>query len=194
MKLLDKFSFRVASVPGFTHSCKRNAVGDYEVKWARGYAEHLGMIPRKCFDERDVRGIVERNGWIVVDEIEKVDVFPQEFYLRVPRGSVYGFSKIDSDNWLCFNPKDSGRDTSPWHADEILDNINRGVWKLCDKPKPLTAEQQCAVKEYKEQLLALDSSIKINRQTIAHHERLISNYEARQEDVKAKIKEIEESV
>jgi hypothetical protein len=59
------------------------------------------------------------------------------------------------------------------------------------KGKPLSQEDQRRKKDFEEQVQQLNSAIKLNEQTIEHHERLISNYKSRQQDLQDMIKKLE---
>lgn len=188
MKLPNKFQMRVSSIPGFTHTVTKNANGDYEVNWARGYPNKIGSLPIRTFDEWDVDRAVESGAWIVVEETPKQDnvKLPDEFYFQVDgQGEVYHML-ADRDGYKCTDTWGN----SAWHSHTyVVGAVKEGAWRILDK-KPLTAEQQRSLKSFQEQVAQLDSSIKLNEQTIEHHERLISNYKSRQDDLRDKIAEI----
>jgi hypothetical protein len=197
-QLPERFQFRHVSHPGFTHSCKRNAVGDYEVTWARGWAEYIDQVPWRVISCGVARVAVADGKWIVVEDAPKqkeqeVGALPDEFCFQVGRGAIYQFTKVQPKVYSIVDYKDrndSEADRSTWFEDEILEHLESGAWKMCDAPNVLTPEQERLVSQYQEQLAALDSSIKINEQTIYHHQLLISSYRSRQDDLHEKIADI----
>jgi hypothetical protein len=190
--LPDSFQFRDKSNAGFTHSCKRNAHGDYEVKWARGWAECIDEVPWRVAYASEVDKLVSNGSWIVVEDTPKQKDFasslPDEFYFKVFHGEVYRFAKINAHKYMCHALKDDD-DCAPWSVEDIKQNLKSGVWTILDK-RPLTAEQQRQVKEFREQIDALASSIRIQEQTVEHHTRMIANYQSRQDDLHEKIAEL----
>jgi hypothetical protein len=189
MKLPDKFQMRVSRIPGFTHTVTKNTHGDYEVNWARGYPNKIGSLPRKTFDEGYVDQTVESGEWIVVEDTPKQDdmKLPDEFYYRHRYGHVSGFAKRVANG---FDIIWADCDGCIFFAESLVNYfVDNGLWKILDK-RPLTAEQQRTLKNFQEQVAQLDSSIKLNEQTIEHHTRLIANYKSRQDDLRDKIAEI----
>lgn len=194
MELPNKFQFRIMKYPGFTHAAKINEWGDYEVKWARGYAQHINRVPSVTVEECWFKEYLDDGRWqIVVDKPKQKEPeagkLPDVFCFQVPRGAIYQFTKVQPRVYNVVEYKDrdnASADRSDWPEDEIVAQLESGAWKMCDAPeeKPaLTAEQERTIKSYREQITALDSSIKINKQTIHHHQPLIANYLDRQDDL-----------
>jgi hypothetical protein len=196
-QLPDKFQMRTDDFPGFTHTVKLNAHGDYEVTWARGFdrkSYSMGRkLPNVVFAQEEVLDAVQSLWWVIVEDTpkQKGANLPDEFYFlnsqdytfkaeRDLRTKYFNFESIDS-------PYSSKGAFSESEAQECL---KCGLWKILDKPS-LTAEQQRALNEFKEQVAQLDQSIKLNEQDVEHKLRLIGNYRARQDELRAKIKELE---
>jgi hypothetical protein len=192
-QLPDKFQMRLSATPGYTHTVKRNAHGDYEVNWARGYSNTLHVIPSKVWAQEEVLDAVQSLWWVIVEDTpkQKGANLPDEFYFlnsqdytfkakRDLRTKYFNFESIDS-------PYSSKGAFSESEAQECL---KCGLWKILDK-KPLTAEQQRTLNEFKEQIAQLDSSIRIAEQNIEHHNRMVANYRQRQNDLRDKIRELE---
>jgi hypothetical protein len=196
--LPNKFQMRVKKYPGFTHEVKINGWGDYEVKWARGFPFAFGELPRVVFDSHEVHVCLEFGDWIIVEDKPKqkeedfASSLPDEFYFEY-LGWTY-FVKRNTDKWDAFTCNAAGlveRKVSdgPYSAKTFEGQFKKGTWKLLDK-KPLTPEQERQLKDFNEQIAALDQSIKLNQQDIAHKERLIGNYQQRKEDLQEKIAEL----
>jgi hypothetical protein len=192
-QLPDKFQFRDKDLPGYTHTATLHDYGDYKVKWARGWAQVIGVIPDSVIDKNNVKCWVENGCWIIVNDTpkQKEASLPDEFYIEVPRGAIYKFVAIDECTFMC-HALDGSKETAPWSYNDISAYIKSKVWKIVDK-KPLTTEQQRTLKEFKEQIAQLDSSIKLNEQDIEHRNRLIGNYKARQNDLRKKIEALQAS-
>jgi hypothetical protein len=188
MKLPDKFQFRVSAYQGYTHTAKLNAHGDYEVKWARGW--HL--VAAQSIDwivatENEVQGWVNGGGWLIVDEQPKQEVLPDEFYFEHENKDYSGKAYREPYGWTV----NWGNDwpNSFYHESWISHFINKGMWKIVDK-KPITAEQQRQLNDFKERVAALEQSIKLNEQDVEHKKRLIANYESTKQDLLKKIEEM----
>jgi hypothetical protein len=188
--LPNTFQFRVDAYPGYTHTAKQNAHGDYEVKWARGWHLVKNPIERTVAHEHEVQEWVNNGGWLVVEDKPKQGKLPDEFYFDCfEDDTIYKATRDGTD----FRIEWSGmRADIPCRYTEaqLTERFNSGDWKFLHK-KPLTPEQQRTIKDFKEQLLALDSSIKISEQDIEHKQRLIGNYKARQDTLREKIEAIE---
>jgi hypothetical protein len=63
------------------------------------------------------------------------------------------------------------------------------MWIIVEK-KPLTAEQQRQLNDFKERIASLEQSIKLNEQSIEHYKRLVANYETTKQDLLKKIEEM----
>jgi hypothetical protein len=194
-QLPDKFQMRTNGFPGFTHTVKLNAHGDYEVTWARGFdrkSYSMGQaLPNVVFTKEEVRKNVAGCVWYIVEDKpkqEKTEELPDEFYCTyVGTDKVYkGY--FDGKEYRLSHPTLPAEAT--YHKSRFLLAVKDGRFKILDK-KPLTAEQQRTLKEFKEQVAQLDQSIKLNEQDISHKQRLISNYIARQDDLHKKIEELE---
>jgi hypothetical protein len=192
-QLPDKFQFRVDTHPGYTHTATRNSHWDYEVSWARGWANVVGFVPIVVFVENEVLVLIDKKSWIFVEDKpkQKGANLPDEFYFlnsqdytfkakRDLRTKYFNFESIDS-------PYSSKGAFSESEAQECL---KCGLWKILDK-KHLTVEQQRTLNEFKDQVAQLDSSIRIAEQNIEHQNRMIANYRQRQDDLRDKIKELE---
>jgi hypothetical protein len=195
MKLPDNFQMRVSRIPGFTHTVTKNGYGDYEVNWARGYPDKIGSLPRKTFEECDVTQMVEYGAWVVVEDTPKQEEasLPDDFCVQHrDSGHKYVLKKKSYNVWNIYDPDGAteANPNYPYTSDQINKYLASRTWKIIDK-KPLTPEQQRTLKEFKEQVQQLDSSIKLNEQDIEHRNRLIANYKARQDDLRKKIEEIE---
>lgn len=196
MKLPDSFQFRDKADIGFTHSCKRNAYGDYEVKWARGWAERINEVPWCVAHESEVDHWVSGGGWTIVEEKPKqtasTSSLPDEFYVQnCDSGHIYVMKKRYEGVWDIYY-KDGVEKAYPnhaYHSDLILNYFKSGTWKILTKPI-LTTEQQRQVKEFREQIDQLSNSIRIQEQTVEHHTRMIANYRDRQDDLHEKIAEL----
>ncbi len=184
MDLPEKFQFRIDTHRDFTHTAKKNSVGDYEVEWAKGWLKQQDIYdPWIVANEKEVKGWVNNGGWIMVGDSKKK--FPDEFYFtntldHTCHAKLYGGIFI-IDNLECEHS--CGLDVAT-----VQRWVKRGDWKIIDK-RPLTAEQLRFNVEFREQIKALESSIKINEQDIEHKIRLIDNYNERIEQLKAKIVE-----
>jgi hypothetical protein len=199
MKLLpDKFQMRTNGFPGFTHTVKLNAHGDYEVTWARGFdrkSYSMGrVLPHVVFTEEEVRKNVAGCMWYIVEDTPKqkeAEVsLPDEFYFLVEGDDeLFKAKRLNNNVFHITWDSEASREGSQYLAEKISSYLKEGVWKIIDK-KPLTAEQQRALKDFQEQVAQLDSSIKLNEQTIEHHARMIANYKSRQDDLRDKIAEI----
>lgn len=190
MNLPDVFQMRTLGFLGFTHKVAKNAHGDYEVIWARGFPQKVGTVPQVVWTEDAVMQNVNQCSWYVVTEDKpkhSTSSFPDEFYFKVPRGEVYRFAKISSHKYMCHALKDAN-DCAPWSVEDIKQHLKSGVWTMVSKP--LTPEQQRQVKAFKEQIDQLSNSIRIQEQTVEHHTRMIANYLARQDDLQEKIASI----
>lgn len=194
MKLPSKFSVRVAEFPGLTHTVKRNDWGDYEVRWSRGFFEALMAAGKnietfrdRVVDEDHVQAWLNSKQWQVVDFEQKKqeETLPDVFYIRTQAGE-YTFTKAGDDVWCCSTVENNL--TAAWHKAEILRNLKSGAWTRFDK-KSLTAEQQRANKEIREQIQQLESSIKIQEQSVEHYQRMCASYRDRIEQLKLKIVE-----
>lgn len=196
MKLPEKFQFRAKDEPAFTHTAK--LVKDkYQVKWARGFERHF--MEKHClkkFADSDwnvssAERQVELGSWLVVEEApqkQALPLLPDEFYFKVlGQGHAYKMTLVDG----YFRCTTAASDTPPLHGaphnvQDVKRNVKGGVWVIVNV---LTAEQKRANKEAREQVQALESSIKISQQAIAHKERLIASYEERKQDLLNKIVE-----
>jgi len=203
-QLPNKFQMRVSHLPSFTHSVSKNANGDYEVNWARGYPNKIRSVPRKTFEDWDAVRMVESGSWIIVDDKPKQEEtklpdewvsekppaqIPSQFYFEHKNGHDAGSVCLTRDgrvwNVLWGGRKEAGYYSYGW----IPAFVEKGVWKVIDK-KPLTAEQQRQLKEFLEHVAQLSQSIKLNEQDVAHKMMLIGSYKARQDDLLDKIAEI----
>lgn len=190
MKLPNQFQMRLNTYPGYTHKVKKNAHGDYEVTWARGFPNKIGSLPCMVWSEGSVVDAVMDCRWEVVDDTPKAEekqALPDVFYFRVCGvGEVYKMTR-QGENYHCTDaiPTD---DTFGKHSAEFTSCcVKEGSWVICNKP--LTPEQKRANAEYNEQIRALESSIKIAQQSEEHQKRLQENYKSRIEELKAKIVE-----
>jgi hypothetical protein len=188
MKLPNKFQFRVKCLPGFTHTISKNAHGDYEVKWARGYPNKIREVPRAVLEECRVHSLVEVGAWIVVNDKQKQDELPDEFYFKHSHcPDDMHFTKRCGDfymtTWNC--------GTEEQHTvSGVVDYVKKFGWWIIQDKKPLTAEQQRQLNDFKERIASLEQSIKLNEQDVEHKRRLISNYEATKADLLKKIEEM----
>lgn len=204
-QLPDKFQMRVSAMPHFTNTVKRNAYGDYEVTWARGYPEALGKIPVKVFLAEQMEWIVGEGYWVVVEDKPKQEEtklsdewvspkppaqIPSQFYFAHKEGDCSGSVSLRKDGKGWDVLWDGEKKAEYYSYNWVPAFINNGSWKILDK-KPLTAEQQRSLKEFREQVQQLTNSIKIQEQDVEHKRRLISNYVQRQQELVAKIKELE---
>lgn len=192
MKLPEKFQMRVSHLKGFTHQVSLNSLGDYEVSWARGYPNHIRAVPRKVFDRADVIGLVSEGFWIVVEVPEQKkqeEALPDEFdVVHTYSGNGYTLKKSAEDDWRIYR-KDRPANLNHRYTEQYIKaNLDSGVWELIVK-KPLTDEQQKANKRIREEVAALDSSIKLNEQDIHHKQLLIRSYEERKAILLTKIVE-----
>lgn len=184
--LPSKFQFRHKRDTGFTHTCKINARGDYEVTWARGWANVIGEVPWRVFQKLEVEYAVNACDWMVVeDKPKQEEELPDEFYFLNSLGEPFKAQRLQ--HYWQLTCQEDGRTVSV-SEDQVKTSLKIS-WKILDK-RPLTAEQQKAVNAFREQIQQLDSSIRINEQTIEHHQRMIGNYEQRQNDLLEKIAEI----
>lgn len=190
MKLPNKFQFRNQHCLGHTHTAELNAHGDYEVKWARGWANVVGFVPNVVFDTQLAAELVEDGNWIIVEDKQKQEEesLPDEFCFTNTACQTIRAVR-DGDNFNFFS-RDGGIFTGGASEHYIKDYFKRGLYKIINKPV-LTAEEQRRKKDFEEQVQQLNSAIKLNEQTIEHHERLISNYKARQQDLQDMIKKLE---
>ena len=189
-----KFQFRHCYHTNYTHTAKLNAHGDYEVNWARGWANVIGKVPNVVFDSNLAKELIEAGSWELVDDKPKQkEGLSDEFYFQCESDSLdvtYKAKKIDGKFFVTW---DGMIPSFPaWYTEDQLQcRFKEGHWKIITKPV-LTAEQQRQVKELREQVTQLDQSIKLNEQDVEHKLRLISNYEARQKDLLDMIAKIEE--
>jgi hypothetical protein len=188
--LPHKFQFRHCQHSNYTHTAKMNANGDYEVNWARGWANVIGIVPNVVFDSDLAAELVKAGSWVVVDDKPKQEnsasSLPDEFYFLNSLGER--FKAVRGQSYWTLTRQEDGRTLSV--TDDQVKHSLKTSWEMITK-LVLTAEQQRQVKEYKEQVAQLDSSIKLNEQDIEHRNRLIANYKERQETLRKKIEEIE---
>lgn len=195
--LPHKFQFRTRKNPSFTHSCKLNAYGDYEVKWARGFFNEIGRVLYVVYSRKELEEKFESNSWIIVVDKPKQEnsasSLPDEFLVQhSDSGNKYILKRVSESVWHIYgtNGTKEVNPNYPYSLERILGYIEQGAWKIVNKPT-LTAEQQKQLKEFKEQIAQLEQSIKLNQQDICHKERLVANYEQRKSDVLSKIAELE---
>lgn len=196
MSLPDKFQFRTKTNLGFTHTAKKNANGDYEVEWAKGWLKlNNNTDPWIVAPDCDIKHFVESGGWLIVNDTPKVaeqNTLPDEFLFQCfGKGTIYTAKRVgDSFNvtWVWDEPAPDCPNFCLYSETTLRERFARGDWKILDK-KPLTAEQKRANKEFQEQIQQLESSIRIQEQTIEHHTRMICNYMERIETIKGKIVE-----
>jgi hypothetical protein len=183
----DVFQFRHADYTNYTHTAQLNRYGDYEVKWARGWANVVGFVPHVVFDSNEVNWLVEDGLWLLVDDNPKQkDKLPDEFYFT--NSLDERFKAVRGKLYWTLTCQEGGRSLSV--TEEQVKCSLKHSWKILPKPV-LTAEQQRQLKEFKEQIFQLDNSIRIQEQTIEHHNRLVANYKSRQDDLRKKIEEME---
>lgn len=196
MKLPSRFTFQLKRAKGFTHSAK--VVEDQvEVKWSRGWHESRVGCGDEPYDSiwsvcsvDSVENWVQKGSWIIVDqpEAKQEDTLPDEFTLKANLfGSKFQCTRTKG-GFNFVNERGATTLDSPISEEFILDAIQDGAWKIIDK-KPLTAPQQKANAEYREQIQQLNNSIRIQEQTVEHHERMIANYKGRIADLEQKIVE-----
>jgi hypothetical protein len=185
MKLPNKFSFRLRSNPGFTHSAK--VEGDVvKVKWARGWANEIDEVPWGETYKYEVEGCVSDGGWVIAEEGKKPSKYPDVFhFINTIGGNAKHTMTRDGDEWRCWHYGNIGQEGAGgrYSEPEISYRFCNGWWTLYE-PKQLTAEQVRRNKEINEKLAQLDSSIKIAEQNIEHNNRLIRSYEERKEVLK----------
>jgi hypothetical protein len=203
-ELPGSFQMRVKGYPAYTHKVKRNAHGDYEVTWARGWAEVIQQVPWRIADSREVENAIRDGDWIVVEDKPKqkdvlLDVsasakpaaqLPSQFYFKHIDSHIVFKAALDS---VCpgYNITwDKQGHESFFYIEDAATYVGDGRWKILDKPVR-TPEQERALKQYKEQIAQLDSSIRINEQSVEHYLRLIAGYEERQKELLAKVEELE---
>jgi hypothetical protein len=190
-QLPDKFQFRVDTHPGYTHTATRNAYWDYEVSWARGWANVVGFVPIVLFVENEVLGLIDKKSWIFADDKpkQKEAELPDEFYAaHSPNSETIWHMKKDGDSW--FSNYRGMRNHVAYSETWLRNVFKEGLWCIVEK-KTLTQEEQRALNEFKDQVAQLDSSIRIAEQNIEHQNRMIANYRQRQDDLRDKIKELE---
>lgn len=197
MNLPDVFQMRTLGLPGYTHKVKKNAHGDYEVQWARGFPQKVGIVPTCVWTEDQVRQNINQCSWYLIDDTPKAPVkqaeftLPDEFYFVCP-GSAgnYTYKAKITASAICvtwpemLNPKEP----IEYSVGPFTAMVKSGEWKIIDKPT-LTPEQIRFNKEYNEQIRALESSIKLSQQSEEHQKRLQQQYQERINDLKAKIVE-----
>jgi hypothetical protein len=190
---------RTYGFPGFTHTVKLNPHGDYEVTWARGFdrkSYSMGkMLPNVVFTEEEVRKNVAGCLWYVVEDTpaqkEMSASMPDEFIASNTFSRSSWSMKKDGATWRAYCLEGGTLLSINYYSeDDVRNYIKKGTWTIQERVA-LTAEQQRALKEFKEQVAQLDQSIKLNEQDIAHKEHLIGNYRQRQDDLRKKIEELE---
>jgi hypothetical protein len=150
------------------------------------------------FDSDLAAELVKAVSWVVVDDKPKQEnsasSLPDEFYFHVvcfEDEELYKATREIGDNFLVtWESSAMGQVGTSYTEGRIQRYLANGDWKIMTKPV-LTAEQQKQLKEFKEQVAQLDSSIKLNEQDIEHRNRLIANYKERQEVLRKKIAELE---
>lgn len=190
--LPEKFQFRHKLNKGFTHYCKLNSYGDYEVTWARGWAEVIRRVPWRVISAWEVKNAVAEGDWTVVDDVPKQEELPDQFTVQHHDShNKYVLKKKSDDVWNIYEYGGvaEANPNYPYTSEQMTKYLKCSTWKIINKPA-LTAEQQRQLKEFREQIAQLDSSIRINEQTIEHHQRMIGNYKQRQNDLLEKIADI----
>lgn len=190
----DNFQFRIDGEPGYTHSGKVSD-GMCKVVWARGfdryYMDKTGttIFPNTEWSLQEAAvQFVNRRWMLVVDEAAQEQALPNEFYFSIEgnRNTYKGVVDAGSVGVTWTHMKCAA--PAKYDYQQVVKLMRKGKWKIIDK-KPLSTEQRKANKEAREQVQALESSIKINQQDIAHKERLIASYEERKQDLLNKIVE-----
>jgi hypothetical protein len=192
-QLPDKFQFRVDTHPGYTHTATRLAHGAYEINWARGWHKAIDKIKWLTCTADEVQHWVSTEGWIIVDDTPKQKEteanLPDEFYAaHDPNSEVIWRMKKEGEFW--FAHYKGNRNSATYNEKWLRNVLKEGLWCIVDKPA-LTAEQKRDLKDFEEQIAQLNSAIRLNEQTIEHHNRMIANYLQRQDDLRDKIKELE---
>lgn len=193
MKLPEKFQMRHSNYQGYTHTVSINAVGEYEVLWARGFPNFIKTLPRLMFYDYEVRELVDAGIWVIVDEKpeqkKQEEALPDVFdVVHTYSGNGYTLKKSAEDDWRIYR-KDCPANLNHRYTEQYIKaNLDSGVWELIVK-KPLTDEQQKANKRIREEVAALYSSIKLNEQDIHHKQLLIRSYEERKAILLTKIVE-----
>lgn len=186
------FQFRLKDEPGYTHSGKIVG-GECKVVWARGFERYYmdktgrSVFPCTHWSVQDLANQFVNRRWILVVDEKKAQEqsLPDVFYFK---------HSASGDELHNATRKDKGNYTITWHcgakenyrAGGVEYYVRNKCWNPCAKPV-LTAEQLRANKELREQVAALENSIKLNRQDIAHREILIANYEQRKQNLLSEI-------
>lgn len=194
MALPDKFQFRTITNRGFTHTAKKNAVGDYEVEWAKGWLKlNNNTDPWIVISEGEAEYFVNSGGWIVVDDAPKAavkDALPDDFYFQLTDNDdkeVFRAKRSGEDSYIVtWQSSSAGREGMHYGKRQVEDIVARKVWTILDKPS-LTPEQQRANKEFQEQIAALEAGIRISEQAEDHQQRMQAQYRERIETLKSKI-------
>jgi hypothetical protein len=200
MSLPDKFQMRTNTHPGFTHTVKRNAWGDYEVNWARGYHNVIHGKPRVTWDQQAVEERLQDLAWNIVDE-QKAEKEAAKAPVKESLPDVFHFVMTGSNDTTVFKAtkgddkyvvswtEDYGRKGQTNYSVKMVQNIvSEGGWTVVEKT-PITAEQQRLNKELNEQIAALQSSVRISEQNVEHQRRLQANYNERIDALKSKLVE-----
>jgi hypothetical protein len=186
MKLPNKFCFRVGNIPGFTHTIAKNAHGDYEVSWARGYPNKIRSVPRVVFEECEVQEMMHAGAWTVVDDRLKQEELPDEFYFSTIAGDDYKAIRHAGYYQVIWPGDDEG---TTYTFRVAKDCVRDGTWKIKHK-RTLTLEQQRRLNDFNERVQQLEQAIKLNEQSIEHYKRLVANCEATRQDLLKKIEEM----
>lgn len=187
MKLPEKFQMRHKLYGGFTHVVKVEG-GSVKVKWARGYADSTGFIPNSVLTLSEAEYYVQNGLWVVVDEKKVEQGLPDEFYFHcfevssiIYRATRQANNKFDVtwDGKLQYTPL--------YYTEEhLVSRFKSGDWEMY-KSMPLTPEQLRSNADVREQISALDHSIRLAYQDIEHKDKLIKSYLARQGELSSKI-------
>lgn len=197
MKLPNKFQMRLKEYPGFTHVVTVTLNHDYKcnseylsVKWARGFAEKLNIVPNKLVHNENAKTLIAQGTWLIVDEKakqKKQEGCLPDFFRCTYAGREQPYNAEVINNkvyvWL-----DGWPTKAEYKIQYFKALIGKGGFQILDK-KPLTAEQQRENKRIREEIAALEQSVKLNQQNIEHYTKLCANYLERIAQLEEKIVE-----
>lgn len=196
MKLPEKFQFRNVKDVGYTHtaSIEGNSV---KVKWARGWFESRGedwhneadSLWTSCTLEQ-AQDFADEGVWNIVVEDKKVEQeLPDEFdFYSIYPDTIYTAVR-DEAVWKVWKKGLVGQNEgggATYGEKQIKQLLEGGYYNILKRVK-ITPEQLRSNAEFREQIAALDHSIRLAYQDIEHKQKLINSYLARQGELSSKL-------